>query len=38
MDKQKLQVVHQEKDLRVVISNDFKVSQQCQYASNYWVL
>ena len=31
MENQKLEVVHQEKDLGVVISNDLKVSQQCQH-------
>jgi len=34
MDKQKLEVVSQEQDLGVVISNDLKASQQCQYAYN----
>ena len=32
MGNQKLEVVHQENDLGVVISNDLKVSQQCQQA------
>ena len=32
MGNHKLEVVHQEKDLGVVISNDLKVSQQCQQA------
>jgi len=34
MGNQKLEEVHQEKDLGVVISNDLKVSQQCQQAYN----
>lgn len=34
MGNHKLEVVHQEKDLGVVISSDLKVSQQCQQAYN----
>jgi len=34
MNNQKLQVVCQEKDLGVLITNDLKVSQQCQQAYN----
>ena len=34
MDNQKLEVVHQEKDLGILITDDLKASQQCQLAYN----
>ena len=34
MGNQKLKVVHQEKDLGIVISDNLKVSKQCQQAYN----
>ena len=34
MDNQKLEVVHQEKDLGILITDDLKVSQHCQLAYN----
>jgi len=34
MDNQKLEVVHQEKDLGILITDDLNVSQRCQLAYN----